>query len=118
MQNTAYVMTEESDDSGENGRNNQRIEDIVLFTEYENLLSLTSSTSMGYGDRVEELRKMILRHGLPSERSIGFDQLSSLRSKAWKLLLGVPCILSSQEYCAKWKVCIFQYANYICSLFG
>lgn len=78
--------------------------DLDLFQDYEKLLSSAFHIDMSHGQKIEELRKMILKFGLPSIYSIGFERLCGLRCKIWKLVLGVPYNLNSFEYMGKIKV--------------
>jgi len=76
--------------------------DLALLQDYEKLLSSFFHVDMSNGDKIEELRKLILKFGLPSI-NIGFERLCGLRSKIWKLVLGVPYNLNSFEYMGKIK---------------
>jgi hypothetical protein len=51
------------------------------------------------GVDIMELRKCFLKKGVPD-----FTQDALLRSKIWKVLLGVPCLFDSDFYLAKIEV--------------
>lgn len=73
-----------------------------LFGEFEKLIATIEESDSNSKEKIEELRSMVLKYGLPS---IGFESLSNLRSKIWKLVLGVPSnAIDSDNYHEKLKV--------------
>jgi len=97
--------------------------DFALLKDYEKLLTSAFHIEMTNGDKIEELRKLLLKFGLPSVTSIGFERLCGLRSKIWKLVLGVPYTLNSFEYMDKIKVTsnynlLYSFLNLIFHLFS
>eukprot|EP00981_Chlorochromonas_danica_P003933 scaffold743_cov177-Ochromonas_danica.AAC.21 len=68
-------------------------DDLLLTTRYEDLLTMKNQPSLA--DNIFELRKLVLDHGLPSNIPFGG---TSLRSKLWKIFLGVSLSFDVEEY--------------------
>lgn len=70
-----------------------------IYFQYENLLSFSNTESCV--DALIELKQFVLEHGIPESNEYGAD---SLRSKVWKLLLGVPLYYDIDQYIKKYEV--------------
>lgn len=79
-------------------------QNTVLFNEFKRIIESVDEGNIDSDGKIKELRDMILTYGLPSTIGIGFENISSLRSKVWKLVLGVPYALDLAKYLEKLKV--------------
>ena len=81
-----------------------KIQNTLLFNEFERLIQSVEENNEDNQVKVQELRDMILKYGLPSTSGLGFENVSSLRSKVWKIVLGVPYALDVAKYLEKLEV--------------
>lgn len=80
------------------------LQNAVLFNEFKRIIESVDENNIESDVKIKELRDMILKYGLPSTIGIGFENISSLRSKVWKLVLGVPYALDLEKYLEKSQV--------------
>lgn len=81
-----------------------KAQNTLLFNEFQRICQSIEEKYSDTTVEVQELRDMILKYGLPSASGFGFDNITSLRARVWKIVLGVPYALDMAKYQEKSEV--------------